>query len=54
VYVGLFVGRKGKERKTSPPPPCQFYHGGGSLAGWWYATGLSAVLHHMSGLAMDG
>lgn len=54
--VGLFVGRKGKKGKGKrPPPPLVSFImvGGRGFAGWWYVTGLSAVLYHMSGLAMD-
>jgi len=57
VPVGLFVGREGKKRKGKRPPLLPLVSfimvGGRGFAGWWYVTGLSAVLYHMSGLSMD-
>jgi len=47
-------GKERKGRENVPPPLVSFIMvGGRGFAGWWYVTGLSAVLYHMSGLAMD-
>ena len=44
------VRGKGRKGKGNVPPLVSFImvRGGGGFAGWWYVTGLSAVLHHMS------